>query len=120
MPWVNQEECIGCGICVNICPVGAISVKGGKAEIDMEKCIRCGKCHDACPYDAVRHDSERIPLEVGENIKETMKLMKNFGNSKEKRAFLERMVKHFKKERVVAEKTLEELKNIVVDDEKEL
>ncbi len=120
MPWVDQERCIGCGICVDICPTGAISVKEGKAGIDMEKCIRCGKCHDACPHEAVRHDSERIPLEVRENIRETMELMKNFGDSKEKKAFLERMAKHFKKERAVAEKTLEEMKKIVVDDEEEL
>ena len=39
MPWVDQEECIGCGICVDICPTGAISVKGGKTGIDMAKCI---------------------------------------------------------------------------------
>lgn len=121
MPWIDQERCIGCGICVGICPTGAISVNDGKAGIDMEKCIRCGKCHDACPHDAVRHDSERIPLEVKENLRETRALMKNFRGSKEKEAFLERMAKHFNKERVVAEKTLEEIKKLMVDnDEKDV
>jgi len=119
MPWVDSEKCVGCGLCVSMCPSGAISLTEGKAVIDMEKCIRCGKCHDACPHEAVKHDSERIPLEVRENIRKTMGLMKNFRGSKEKKAFLERMTKHFKKERVVAEKTLEEMKKIVVDDEEE-
>jgi Fe-S-cluster-containing hydrogenase component 2 len=54
MPWVDTEECMGCGICVSACPVGAISMEQGKAAINMEKCIRCGKCHDACPTGAIR------------------------------------------------------------------
>jgi ferredoxin len=114
MPWIDKKKCIGCGACLNICPPGAISFRDGKAEIDMSKCIRCGKCHDICPHDAVRHDSERIPFEVRENIKETMELMKNF-KGKEKKAFLERMVKHFNKERAVAENTLKEIKKLMVD-----
>jgi len=59
MPWVDKTRCTGCGICVNICPAGAISLKNGKAEIDMNKCIRCKKCHEACPKNAIRHDSEK-------------------------------------------------------------
>ncbi len=43
------------------CPVNAISMESGKAEINIDKCIRCGVCHEVCPQQAVRHDSERIP-----------------------------------------------------------
>ena len=61
MPWIDKNKCTGCGLCVRECPVNAIIIKEGKAEIDMDKCIRCGKCHDVCPQEAVRHDSEKIP-----------------------------------------------------------
>ncbi len=51
---VNKEKCIGCGTCVAICPVGAISFdKNGKAQIDPKKCIHCGACEASCPVAAI-------------------------------------------------------------------
>jgi len=39
MPWINQDMCAGCGICVYYCPTGAIrQEKNGKALIDNDKC----------------------------------------------------------------------------------
>ena len=60
MPWIKGEDCIGCGICVENCPVGTISLENDVAVIDMVNCIHCGICHDTCPKLAVRHDSEKI------------------------------------------------------------
>ena len=112
MPWVDKKKCIGCGICVRECPVNAIIMEDGKAEIDMKKCIRCGKCHEVCLREAVRHDSEKIPFEINENINKTKKLMENFNTKDEKIAFLERTIKHYNKEIKVAEKTIEKIKNL--------
>lgn len=39
--------------CKEICPKGAISFKGGRSHIDQEKCIKCGRCVDVCPYTAI-------------------------------------------------------------------
>jgi ferredoxin len=61
MPWVDENRCIGCGICVNECSVKAIIMKKGKAVINMKKCKRC---HEICPKNAIRHDSERNQKEV--------------------------------------------------------
>jgi Fe-S-cluster-containing hydrogenase component 2 len=62
MPWVDKKKCVGCGACVNICPVGAISMENGKAVIDQNKCTHCGKCFDACPNGAIRPNSENPDL----------------------------------------------------------
>lgn len=41
--------------CQEVCPKGAISFVNGKSVIDQEKCIKCGKCYQICPYDAICH-----------------------------------------------------------------
>ncbi|HCG57902.1 MAG TPA: ferredoxin [Clostridiales bacterium] len=54
---VNPKICIGCGTCVAICPVEAISFgKDGKAVIDQKKCIHCGGCKASCPVSAIDED----------------------------------------------------------------
>lgn len=43
--------------CVNICPKRAISVRNGAAHIDEETCVKCGLCINVCDYHAiVRHE----------------------------------------------------------------
>ena len=110
MPWIKEEDCIGCGVCVEECPADAIYIENEKARMNMDKCIRCGTCHDICPQEAVRHDSERIPLEIEENIEHTKKIIQNFEDKEKKKAFLGRTMKHFNMQKVVAEKTVEKIK----------
>lgn len=55
---VEPDICIGCGICVQTCPVDAIELQDGKAWIDPEICIACGLCASACPVDAILAPSE--------------------------------------------------------------
>ena len=50
---INQEKCTGCGLCVEICPVEAISMEDDKAKIDAEKCVDCGQCVEECPNEAI-------------------------------------------------------------------
>lgn len=111
MPWVNQDLCVGCGICVDECPVQAITQQeeDQKAVINEAECIRCGKCHDVCPQEAVRHDSERIPQEVRANIEKTESLLEHFQTPQERREFFERMIRLFNKEKKVAELTIDKL-----------
>ena len=109
MPWIRTEDCVACGVCIEECPVGAISMNGGAAVIDEKACIRCGKCHDVCPQEAVRHDSERIPEEVAANVEWTRDLLRHFESAAEKRGLIERMKRYFVKESKVAEQSIERL-----------
>jgi ferredoxin len=66
MPWIDENECVGCGVCIDSCPEGAISMESEKATIDQDKCTFCGECFSACVQEAIRPNSEN-PLLRGRN-----------------------------------------------------
>ena len=54
---INSEICIGCGQCIDYCPVNAIfeDQDNDVSFIDLEKCVECGNClrQAECPVDAI-------------------------------------------------------------------
>ena len=52
-PHVDQDLCIGCRKCAQICAHGAPEFKDNKATINHDKCVGCGRCLGVCPKDAV-------------------------------------------------------------------
>lgn len=51
----DEDKCTQCGVCVSICPVGALILdkKTWKIVFDDDKCVVCGLCIDACPTTAM-------------------------------------------------------------------
>ncbi|KXS42437.1 MAG: hypothetical protein AWU59_1630 [Methanolobus sp. T82-4] len=45
---LRNHKCTECGICINACPRGVISLDAGKGIIIGEGCTACGKCTDSC------------------------------------------------------------------------
>lgn len=50
---INQEECIQCGKCADVCRFNAIPVIDGKYLIDALSCEGCGYCARVCPTEAI-------------------------------------------------------------------
>ena len=51
---IDKKKCTGCGNCVDVCPVEAITMNDGKAFIDEENCVECGACEAECPSEAIQ------------------------------------------------------------------
>ena len=56
---LNTDRCVGCTVCVKVCPTEAIRVSRSKANIYEQRCVDCGRCVNACPHHAysIRSDS---------------------------------------------------------------
>jgi len=73
--YVSQAEsklCAGCGLCVENCPFGALSLDGhGLVMVDAERCMGCGVCVSMCAEGAlllVRDPARGEPLEISELV----------------------------------------------------
>ena len=60
---VDEELCVGCGTCLEMCPMETIYAENNKAIVDPEKCIGCGVCAHHCPEEAI-HLNRTGPRDV--------------------------------------------------------
>ena len=64
--------CIGCGICLKICPHDAITIENNLAVIDYSICTGCGLCAAVCPKKLIASPID-TPEEVLAIVKASMK-----------------------------------------------
>lgn len=72
---IDNDNCEGCGECMEICPMDAITMNQELiiAQLDIKRCIGCGLCSNVCPFDAVTLTDKKIQdrIEPPANIVET-------------------------------------------------
>lgn len=66
--YTEKTECQDCYKCVRECPVKAIRVVDGSAQVMPEACILCGRCTEVCPVGAKK---------IRDDLKDAMKLLRS-------------------------------------------
>lgn len=68
----TQNLCVNCGVCVEHCPEGALSLHDGIVVWDEAKCVSCDTCIAVCPHRASpkirRMDARDVMRQVEKNI----------------------------------------------------
>lgn len=71
LPVVDPDKCVGCKLCMKICPPQAIDVKtsiqgDSRTTVDFklseERCVSCGLCMEACPQKALVFEKEKADV----------------------------------------------------------
>ncbi len=51
---LEQEKCVGCGMCLIVCPHAVLRMNNGNAMIEnRDLCMECGACARNCPAEAI-------------------------------------------------------------------
>jgi len=56
---IDAKKCDGDGMCISICPVGAVLIdeNSNKAIIDPDVCMECYACMNICLYSAIYEEN---------------------------------------------------------------
>ncbi|MDY0161809.1 DUF362 domain-containing protein [Desulfobotulus sp.] len=53
-PLVDEEKCVGCEECVDVCPVDVFEMQGGKSvPVNADECLGCESCIEVCEPGAI-------------------------------------------------------------------
>lgn len=53
-PVVDEDRCVGCGECVDVCPVDVFEMKDDKSvPVNPDECLGCESCIEVCEPGAI-------------------------------------------------------------------
>ncbi len=81
--YTNKAKCRDCYRCVRVCPVHAIKMEGGQAQVIQENCIACGTCIAECPQHAkaYRTDAGLVLQWIGSETPMVISIAPSFATS---------------------------------------
>lgn len=82
----DYDKCIGCGLCVKVCPASALELyaeKDGRKKVRhfVSRCTFCSQCNDICPVSAYRMSDEFLLADTDKYSKRLVLKGKEFGES---------------------------------------
>jgi dissimilatory sulfite reductase (desulfoviridin) alpha/beta subunit len=117
------ENCNGCGLCLEVCPIQTIYLDNENiARYDPKKCIGCGECVFICPTGAWEKKREGYVIFVGGRMGKFPKLGVRLGTVWEKEtlfSFLEKTLEFYKREGIKGERFGETLERLGLEYYKE-
>ena len=66
---INPAKCVGCGNCVPVCPMGAISVANRMADVDQDACVECNTCYRFLPSEGMNPTVVRFARRVLQTLR---------------------------------------------------
>ncbi|MCQ2977470.1 MAG: 4Fe-4S binding protein, partial [archaeon] len=51
---VEEYNCVGCGLCLEVCPNSSIDLELPSSIHIKDSCVFCGKCAQICNFEAIR------------------------------------------------------------------
>ena len=77
---IDEDKCIGCGLCAAACHEGAIGMVDGKAKLLREDyCDGLGDCLPACPAGAITFEEREAPAYDAEAVRRAQEAKKAAG-----------------------------------------